>query len=68
MPDWRRTAAHCGQANLQALGAGNILFGTDSPPLVTPLRDAIDMVEGLSVSAEEKEQILCGNARRIFDL
>jgi aminocarboxymuconate-semialdehyde decarboxylase len=55
-------------ANLQVLGAEQMLFGTDSPPLSTPLQDAIDTVRSLPVSEGEKEQILAGNARRLFRL
>lgn len=56
------------QANLELFGARNVLFGTDSPPLVTPLRHALDMVQGLPVSAAEKQEILSGNAQQLFKL
>ena len=36
-------------ANLELMGADHLLFGTDSPPLATPLEDAIAMVEKLPV-------------------
>lgn len=55
-------------ANLEVMGADHLLFGTDSPPLATPLEDAIAMVDELPVSADEKQQILEGNARRLFGL
>jgi aminocarboxymuconate-semialdehyde decarboxylase len=55
-------------ANLEVMGAENLLFGTDSPPLSTPLGDAIAMVESLPVEQEAKQQILEGNARRLFGL
>jgi aminocarboxymuconate-semialdehyde decarboxylase len=55
-------------ANLQVMGADHLLFGTDSPPLATPLEDAIGLVEELPVSPEEKQRILEGNARRLFGL
>jgi aminocarboxymuconate-semialdehyde decarboxylase len=50
------------------MGADHLLFGTDSPPLATPLEDAIAMVEQLPLSAEEKQGVLEGNARRLFGL
>jgi len=53
-------------ANLDVMGADHLLFGTDSPPLATPLEDAIAIVEGLPISSEERQQILEGNARRLF--
>jgi aminocarboxymuconate-semialdehyde decarboxylase len=55
-------------ANLELMGADRMLFGTDSPPLATPLQDAIAMVDGLPISATEKQGILEGNARRLFGL
>jgi aminocarboxymuconate-semialdehyde decarboxylase len=55
-------------ANLEVMGADHLLFGSDSPPLSTPLDQAIAMVNGLPVSDEEKQQILAGNARRLFEL
>jgi aminocarboxymuconate-semialdehyde decarboxylase len=55
-------------ANLELMGAEHLLFGTDSPPLATPLEDAIGLVDRLPVSADEKHAILEGNARRLFGL
>ncbi len=55
-------------ANLELMGADHMLFGTDSPPLATPLQDAIAIVDGLPISATEKQGILEGNARRLFGL
>ncbi len=55
-------------ANLELMGADHMLFGTDSPPLATPLQDAIAMVDGLPISATEKQGILEDNARRLFGL
>jgi aminocarboxymuconate-semialdehyde decarboxylase len=53
-------------ANLDIMGPGQLLFGTDSPPLSTPLEDAIAAVRELPVSAEQQQDILHGNARRLF--
>ena len=55
-------------ANLDLMGADHLLFGTDSPPLATPLEAAIGMVQALPVSDEEKEKILRTNAERLFRL
>jgi aminocarboxymuconate-semialdehyde decarboxylase len=55
-------------ANLEVMGADHLLFGTDSPPLATPLEGAIGLVDELPVSSEEKQQILGGNARRLFGM
>ena len=56
------------QANLQILGAEHLLFGSDSPPLATPLTVLLDRINALRISADEKQQILSENARRIFKL
>jgi aminocarboxymuconate-semialdehyde decarboxylase len=45
-----------------------MLFGTDSPPLATPLEQAVGMVRELPIAAEEQERILGENARELFDL
>ena len=41
-------------ANLEVMGAGQMLFGTDSPPLATPLEDAIAAVRNLPISDDDK--------------
>ena len=55
-------------ANLEVMGAGQMLFGTDSPPLATPLEDAIAAVRNLPISDDDKERILHVNAERLFGL
>jgi predicted TIM-barrel fold metal-dependent hydrolase len=55
-------------ANLELMGPGRMLFGTDSPPLATPLGAAIEMVRELPISEEEQRDILEGNARQLFAL
>ena len=53
-------------ANLELMGAERMLFGTDSPPMATPLEKAIGQVEGLPIDEEAKQAIFAGNARRLF--
>jgi aminocarboxymuconate-semialdehyde decarboxylase len=55
-------------ANLDVVGAQHLLFGSDSPPLATPLDEAIAMVESLPISDSEKRGVLGDNARRLFGL
>jgi aminocarboxymuconate-semialdehyde decarboxylase len=55
-------------ANLEFMGPERMLFGTDSPPLATPLPEAIAMVDSLPISDEDRENVLSGNARRLFKL
>ena len=55
-------------ANLEVMGVDHMMFGTDSPPLSTPLEEAMAMVEKLPVPEQERGQILEGNARRLLSL
>lgn len=55
-------------ANLDLMGPERMLFGTDSPPLATPLESAIAMVKDLPVTEQAQDAILEGNARRLFGL
>jgi aminocarboxymuconate-semialdehyde decarboxylase len=55
-------------ANLEFMGPERMLFGTDSPPLATPLPEAIAIVDSLPISDEDRENVLAGNARRLFKL
>ena len=55
-------------ANLEVMGADHIMFGTDSPPLSTPLEEAIELVESLPISAEDKRRVFEDNARELFKL
>jgi aminocarboxymuconate-semialdehyde decarboxylase len=66
--DTANSNVHSHLANIELMGAEHLLFGTDSPPLATPLEEAIAMVEGLPISAAEKDGILGENARRLFGL
>lgn len=47
-------------------GVGKLLFGTDHP-WVDP-QVFIDLVEGMEISDEEKQQIYSGNAKKLFNL
>jgi aminocarboxymuconate-semialdehyde decarboxylase len=53
---------------LETFGPGRMLFGTDSPPLATPLEQALAQVHALPLPAEDTERVLAGNARELFDL
>jgi 6-methylsalicylate decarboxylase len=56
------------RANLELMGPERMLFGTDSPPLSTPLPAAIAMVDDLPISGEARQDVFEGNARRLFAL
>ena len=55
-------------AALDAFGADHVLFGTDSPPLSTPLSAAIDQIGSLGLTAEDEALVRRGNAMRLFGL
>ena len=55
-------------ANLAFMGPERMLFGTDSPPMSTPLQAAIAMVDDLPISDDQRRNVLAGNARRLFAL
>jgi aminocarboxymuconate-semialdehyde decarboxylase len=55
-------------ANLELMGPEHILFGTDSPPLATPLEAALEIVNALPVSEADRAGILHKNAERLFNL
>jgi len=55
-------------ANLELMGADRMLFGTDSPPLATPLDEAIAAVRELPLPERAREGVLAGNAQRLFGL
>lgn len=55
-------------AALTVFGPGRMLFGTDSPPLATPLPETLQAVQRLGVDAADRALILSGNARELFRL
>ncbi|MDQ1438136.1 MAG: hypothetical protein QOK43_1765 [Acidimicrobiaceae bacterium] len=55
-------------ANIEVYGVANVMFGTDAPPLMSPLESLVDQVNELSISDEDKQLILSGNAQRVFKL
>jgi aminocarboxymuconate-semialdehyde decarboxylase len=55
-------------ANLELMGSERMMFGTDSPPLATPLEEGIGLVERLPISDDERRRIFSENAKRLFKL
>jgi aminocarboxymuconate-semialdehyde decarboxylase len=55
-------------AAAEVFGPEHLLFGTDSPPLSTPLDTALELVAALPVTERQREGILHGNARAVFGL
>lgn len=60
-----RAALH---AAATTFGPSRMLFGTDSPPLATPLARALDMVGALDIDAAARARILGGTAAALFGL
>jgi aminocarboxymuconate-semialdehyde decarboxylase len=56
------------QMNAGVLGPSRMLLGTDSPPVPAPPTLAVAAVRALSISEEEQEAVLGGNAAQIFGL
>jgi predicted TIM-barrel fold metal-dependent hydrolase len=55
-------------AALATFGAGHLLFGTDSPPLTTPLGHALELIRRLPGPPEHRRAITDDNARALFGL
>lgn len=56
------------RAALEVFGADRLLFGTDSPPLATPLDAALAAIDQLALSDVDRDRILVGNAQELFGL
>ncbi len=56
------------RANLEAIGAERMLFGTDSPPLPLHAQGPFSAIEALALTDHERAQILGDNACRLFGL
>jgi aminocarboxymuconate-semialdehyde decarboxylase len=56
------------RAALEVFGPDRLLFGTDSPPLATPLDTALAAVDQLGLSDVDRHKVLVGNAEALFGL
>lgn len=56
------------RANLEVFGAGRILLGTDSPPLVGMESPVLSAIDALPISDGDRAAIRRGNAERLFGL
>ena len=54
------------KAALEVFGPDRMLFGTDSPPLATPLDAALDMLNALQLSELDIQKVLRSNAEALF--
>ena len=56
------------RAAVEVFGPDRMLFGTDSPPLATPLDAALAAIDQLGLSEVERAKVLGGNAVELFGL
>lgn len=55
-------------AAVDAFGVGNVMFGTDSPPMSAPLDASLARLDGLGLDAAAVARIRHGNAAGLFGL
>lgn len=53
---------------VQTAGVDHVLFGSDFPPVPIPLKRSVDAVRATSISPEDNEKILGGNAVKLLGL
>jgi predicted TIM-barrel fold metal-dependent hydrolase len=56
------------RAAVEVFGPDRMLFGTDSPPLATPLDAALASISALNLSEVDKRKVLRDNAANLFEL
>jgi aminocarboxymuconate-semialdehyde decarboxylase len=61
-------ATRCG---LEFFGIDNVVFASDTPFEPSPglyIRETIKVIEGLGLTADEKDRIYCRNAERLLNI
>jgi predicted TIM-barrel fold metal-dependent hydrolase len=62
---WSKFQLECA---VTEFGADHILYGSSYPVRLDWVLNGVEYVRSLDISEEEKEQIFCGNARRLFNI
>jgi predicted TIM-barrel fold metal-dependent hydrolase len=55
------------RAALELLGADRMVFGSDYPPAGDSPQAALELVDDLDLSQEDREKVLSGNARGLLE-
>jgi len=53
---------------VKELGANHVLYGGSYPVRLDWVLNGVEHIRSLDISEEDKEQIFCGNARRLFGI
>lgn len=62
---WSKSQIECAG---KELGADHILYGSSYPVGLDSVLNGVEYVKSLDISEEEKEEILCGNAKKLFGI
>jgi predicted TIM-barrel fold metal-dependent hydrolase len=62
---WSKAQLECA---VKEFGADHILYGSSYPVRLDWVLNGVEYIKGLAISEEEKEQILSGNAKRLFGI
>jgi predicted TIM-barrel fold metal-dependent hydrolase len=66
--DTATPSRHALAGAVATFGAGHVLYGTDSPPLTTPLQRSLDLIAELPGPPSLRQGIREDNARALFGL
>ena len=62
---WSKSQLGCA---VEEFGADHILYGSSYPVRLDWVLNGVEHVRSLGISEEDKEQIFCGNAKRLFGI